>query len=1615
MVQARALGQQLWEGSRSSFEQTRKAESSPADPMGSSSSNGTAVGSSLTYAGAPPMTKADIEHEKKFMEAVDESTARRQKRKKEMEKDSLLGALYSSYDKLYGDDAIGDVRSEEKDLDGLDGGVADGEEGSTLRKRSRKKAKVQSQPPPPHLFTMVLPNITWRFSGVRFSTTNSEPAECCIRFTEDHVYLCLSNGLVTEADSEGVAFLSGEPDRSEWDICDRAEIPTPNTHKVSSMLRLLRRGILRCEVEGVSLSESGQVDVSMRPSLISDLIAKSGRYFSALKTREAFCIIAMLSLRDPNSDEEQQEQLDVDLSFGAPDSEMNGAETNGHGHGVNEEVAASPSTSQEDKLDEEELNGSHPIPDTATAALDTDGTRKEETGEEAEGQATATSSARRNQEHNQVAGELDRNDTSLSALYDAIRPPPDAATMEQPSELYSKLFPYQQRALFWMCSREVSPGRMKNPLWMPLRLANGNVLHYNCAEGVVQEIGGGSVRDVAGGILADEMGLGKTVEVISLILARPAPPPPKPPLFQARFNMGGRPVAEGTQTYSLPLDGYGDIWRRVKGTLIVTPMGIQYQWLEEISRHAPSLRVLIYEGRRGKRAVSEKMLSKYDVVLVTYAVLKAEVHYSKATPYRFRGQKRYVVPRTPLLHVLWWRIVLDEAQMVESPVSASSRMASRLEAVHRWCVTGTPIGRQGLDDLYGLMLFLRLDPYTVQSWWKSFVRLPSAATDVIATQTTDAITQTTNSTVDSGARSDGVSNDLLVTLLRRTMWRHSKKHVEDEISIPELREETLHLTFSPVEEEYYKRSLRSTQSSVFLEASKGAIEDKQATAKLETLRQVCCHPQLSKSFDHGPIRRGNTTELLKMGEIAKKMISSAQDDLSAAERELCRHLNELGKAYLNEDRLDQAEKVLVEAFKIADAGIFNLDREGAGDSGERKLTEDLEEKVQIVTKNTQARQWRIVEYVTTGVLLDAHQRRLESFVSGGDNEAEEEELRQSIKKVKRLHDNHKADVLELDIIKRQEIEDVINKYDHDVLPKFQDAPTVCVETKRLIEAYKSNGRNVFKARLPEMNRLHDRLTKVLSLCSKTRDVAFWSFVSVSFVRIHLHSSSPSGSAYRRVLQQLVALPRFNVPMERSGTILTDESKGRDEESQSVEVISVSSSSSSSTFSASSSLASSSLSQERKSTAGSNDANGLEVFALWRIEAVKRVAALLRDLSTQSPDKFAVHSRLVRPILSEHGLTERFRYDFAGELLEKSHQFYLSARLEWEYAADSVTPLRVIKEVYTLYPKLLLARDQERASLEQLKQDLITSSGKTAEALSVTVRDLRRVSIAKQNHVSFLKAKFQHLNNGPGGKAKQRGAECPICRRPMEKMALTWCGHEFCKGCILPWIARHRNCPSCRHNLTKDSIMEVLPDEIHRQGQLVSSLGPDRSAEIQSAAISGEGEYGTKVENLIRCLKLIQREDPNAKSLVFSQFSRLLEYIGHALKQNDIDYIYMSGNSKSMANKMRSFQVEESSEKVLLMSLRRDNSGRTLVSATHVFLLEPSLSSAVELQAINRVHRIGQTKVTYVHRLIVKSSVEEKIAQHISQSSSDSRDGTALSRQHKEEISLGDLLSFLDIA
>ncbi|MDZ7290340.1 MAG: DEAD/DEAH box helicase [candidate division KSB1 bacterium] len=133
----------------------------------------------------------------------------------------------------------------------------------------------------------------------------------------------------------------------------------------------------------------------------------------------------------------------------------------------------------------------------------------------------------------------------------------------------------------------------------------------------------------------------------------------------------------------------------------------------------------------------------------------------------------------------------------------------------------------------------------------------------------------------------------------------------------------------------------------------------------------------------------------------------------------------------------------------------------------------------------------------------------------------------------------------------------------------------------------------------------------------------------------------------------------------------------------------------------------------------------------------------------------------------------------------------------------------------------------------------------------------------------------------------------------------------------------------------------------------------------------------KFEALKEILENILAE--NHKVLLFSQFVRMLRLICLHLDEQKIPYAYLDGHTRDREQPVQQFQNDPAT-KVFLISLRAGGLGLNLTAADYVILYDPWWNPAVETQAIDRTHRIGQDKQVFAYKLITRDSVEEKILQ-----------------------------------
>jgi superfamily II DNA or RNA helicase len=267
----------------------------------------------------------------------------------------------------------------------------------------------------------------------------------------------------------------------------------------------------------------------------------------------------------------------------------------------------------------------------------------------------------------------------------------------------------------------------------------------------------------------------------------------------------------------------------------------------------------------------------------------------------------------------------------------------------------------------------------------------------------------------------------------------------------------------------------------------------------------------------------------------------------------------------------------------------------------------------------------------------------------------------------------------------------------------------------------------------------------------------------------------------------------------------------------------------------------------------------------------------------------------------------------------------------------------------------------------------------------------------QNHLGELWSLFEFLNPGVLGRSA-------AFSRLLDKGALDETGRALVAAAVGPFILRR----------TKADVARDLPAKV--EDTLVCRLGPDERAFYDSLrahyrdalnrriATSGwaqskilvleallrlrqaachpglvdknwKHESSAKLDVLVSHLSEVLEE--GHKAIVFSQFVKLLDRVRGALDGLGVAYEYLDGRTRDRDARVDRFQNDPNCQ-LFLVSLKAGGVGLNLTAAEYVFLLDPWWNPAIEAQAIDRAHRIGQTRQVFAYRLIAEGTIEEKV-------------------------------------
>ena len=192
------------------------------------------------------------------------------------------------------------------------------------------------------------------------------------------------------------------------------------------------------------------------------------------------------------------------------------------------------------------------------------------------------------------------------------------------------------------------------------------------------------------------------------------------------------------------------------------------------------------------------------------------------------------------------------------------------------------------------------------------------------------------------------------------------------------------------------------------------------------------------------------------------------------------------------------------------------------------------------------------------------------------------------------------------------------------------------------------------------------------------------------------------------------------------------------------------------------------------------------------------------------------------------------------------------------------------------------------------------------------------------------------------------------------------------------LARHAQIYSTHLQRERQKVLGLIGDMEKNRFAIFRSLTLLRQLSLAPALVDARyaDVRSSKVESLLEQLEEVVREGHRA--LVFSQFTGFLALVRKRLDAERIGYCYLDGRTRNRAAQIDGFKAGDAP--VFLISLKAGGFGLNLTEADYCFVLDPWWNPAVEAQAVDRAHRIGQARTVMVYRLVATGTIEEKVMQ-----------------------------------
>ncbi|RDW93243.1 DNA repair protein RAD16 [Aspergillus mulundensis] len=216
--------------------------------------------------------------------------------------------------------------------------------------------------------------------------------------------------------------------------------------------------------------------------------------------------------------------------------------------------------------------------------------------------------------------------------------------------------------------------------------------------------------------------------------------------------------------------------------------------------------------------------------------------------------------------------------------------------------------------------------------------------------------------------------------------------------------------------------------------------------------------------------------------------------------------------------------------------------------------------------------------------------------------------------------------------------------------------------------------------------------------------------------------------------------------------------------------------------------------------------------------------------------------------------------------------------------------------------------------------------------------------------------------------------CCICDEPAEEAIRSRCRHDFCRRCVKDYIQSFDadsvvDCPRCHIPLSIDleqPDLEQHEDHI-KKNSIVNRIRME------------DWTSSTKIEMLVYELYKLRSKKQTLKSIVFSQFTSMLQLVEWRLRRAGFNTVMLDGTmSPAQRQKSIDYFMNNVNVEVFLVSLKAGGVALNLTEASRVFIVDPWWNPAAEWQSADRCHRIGQRRPCVITRLCIEDSVESRI-------------------------------------